>query len=130
MTVGRREFLAGAVSAALAAFGAALARRRPYDDELRIAERVANLFHDKAAALSVGRRHLERYPDEADRLLLVALLFPGGLPTSDAALRSDLARQRQRDFETGRVVYLDGWTLSVSESRVCAMVELQSAGLA
>ena len=130
MVVGRREFLVRAVSAALAAFSAAALPQRPHADESRIAEqRLANLFHDKAAALAVGRRHLERYPDEGDRLVLLAALFPGGLPAADTALRSQLARQRQRDFETGRVVILDGWTLAISESRLCAMVELQSSGL-
>jgi hypothetical protein len=127
--VARREFLARAVSAVLAGFGAAAAPERSLADVSRLAERrVADLFRDEAAAARVGRRHLERHPDERDRMHLLAALFPAGLPTTDAALRSHLAGLRQRDFATGRVVILDGWTLAVSEARLCALVELRSAG--
>lgn len=72
----------------------------------------------------VGAAYLGAYPDEADPATLAGQL---GISATDAAAMEFLARSSeaiQREFDTGEVVNLDGWRLSVSEARASALVAL------
>jgi hypothetical protein len=69
--------------------------------------------------VALGRAYLRRYPDEASQGRLA------GLVPSDPVLR---ARRVRADFAAGRVVSLDGWVLSRTECRYCALHALAGAG--
>jgi len=126
----RREFLqrlgTGALSA-LALSGAAsapLSCARSGDPLLDV---LSTLFDDPESARAVGAAYLEQAPAEADREQLLARLTGGRvaayreLAVADpAALLKRVRVQHRDDFEAGRVASVRGWTLSLTEARVCA----------
>jgi len=88
------------------------------------------LRHPDSAAW-LGRLYLEVNPREADMALLVRLIgaargpaLPPASPTTDEALRADLAERIRNDFIYGNMVTVDGWLLSLTEARLCALVSL------
>jgi len=69
---------------------------------------------------------LDRHPEEAGRLnaRLAADLRAAGcdpLRADTAALRAALARRIQADFDSARVVPVQGWLLSATEARLCGL---------
>jgi hypothetical protein len=68
-------------------------------------------FADSAAARAIGAAYLRAYPHDA-------------LADARAAARlarTEIAARVRDDFAAGRVVMLDGWMLSVTEARLCAL---------
>ena len=65
---------------------------------------------------SIGRRYIERYWSADVRLEALAL----GLPDEPGRLEN----QVRNDFSAGRTVILNGWVLSVTEARQCALFSL------
>lgn len=124
LRVTRRGFLtslaAGIVGAALGLRLYWTDRRTPAD-----AERLVGLLPHADSAARLGRRYLEGAPQEANTTRLVALI--GTAPAageSDAALRERLETRIRQDFIDGVTVSVDGWRLSVTEARLCALVSL------
>ena len=81
---------------------------------------VAGFFDDPAAARRVGEAYLERFPAEAGEVRLKRLLgFGDGQP-----LAVEQARVREavrRDYEESRLTLVEGWYLSRTEARLCAL---------
>jgi hypothetical protein len=96
----------------------------------RLTRRLSRLFTDKDSARAVGARYLARFPQEANVRLLTALICGSTermwqLADLDTPiLRQALARQNIEDFSSGRTVVVDGWTLSETEARLCAIVAI------
>ena len=94
------------------------------------AARLVGLFKHRHSARAIGSVYLATHSEEADAHKLVELVIRGdGDPlvagcTSDTGLRAWLHRRQARDFATGRVVNLDGWLLSATEVRICALAAL------
>jgi hypothetical protein len=89
----------------------------------------ALLPHRESAAL-LGRHYLAATPHEADAQRLRALLA-GSLEAVAAkpeTLHRRVHEQIRDDFTAARVVAVDGWLLSLTEARLCALVSLGSAG--
>jgi hypothetical protein len=106
-------------------------RRGPHPDA---AERLLSAVARPKNAAVVGRRYLAGHPQEADRRWLAGelgadLRRQGCDPrrTDAAGLRAGLARQVRADFACSRVVRVDGWVLSVTEARLCALAALTAA---
>jgi hypothetical protein len=78
---------------------------------------------DRDAARTVGRRYLDGRPEERNERALVRLLSPLGDPATltQDALRNRVRRAVRSDFVEGRVVPVDGWYLSETEARLCAL---------
>jgi hypothetical protein len=98
------------------------------------ADRLVAVLGRPASAAVVGRAYLAGHPGEADRDWLAAQLGADlrcqdcDPARSDAArLRAGLARQLRADFAQSRVVRVDGWVLSVTEARLCALAALTAA---
>ncbi|MFQ5700169.1 MAG: hypothetical protein ACE5IL_18045, partial [Myxococcota bacterium] len=96
------------------------------------ARRAPGLLAHPGSAARLGRRFLEAHPAEADRERLLRTL---GLPrngvarVSPAQLEAHGRRLRElhrEDFREARVVELGGWTLSLTELRLAALVWLDS----
>jgi hypothetical protein len=134
---GRRRFLGlAAGAAALAVFPAATgARAGPAADELALARRLVGLFAAPGSAAEVGRRYLRAAPQEASVRRLVAAIAAGSGDGAGeragrldalgpAALRAELAGRIRADFAVGRLVRLDGWMLSATETRLMALAAL------
>ena len=123
----RRRFVAGGALAAAAAFGVT----RLVDDEGgrpeardELTRRVSAGFADRDAARAVGDRYLAAHPDE-DELSVVRALRASDPAWSrvrtPANVRRLARRLSRRDYAAGRIVAVDGWYLSETEARICAL---------
>lgn len=96
-----------------------------------IVSNLTKIIINKKSSGIVGRAYLRSTPEEADARLLVDLIC-----SSQAGLRSlmvgkepeqlrTLIRHLQmEDFENGRTARVQGWVLSRTEARLCALVAL------
>lgn len=92
-------------------------------------DRLAGLLEHRDSAWIVGREYLRATPSEATPPVL-AYLIAERLPlerralvsATDEELRRLLAASVVADFEEGRTVEIDGWVLSATEARLCALV--------
>lgn len=96
--------------------------------------RVLEVLSLRDSAIHVGRSHLKHAPGEANPLLLYEKLVTGHADlhkalagTDEQALRKVLSAQCRNDYAGGRIVTLDGWVLSVTEARICALAALTAA---
>jgi hypothetical protein len=123
----RKRLLAAAGGLALPL---ALGPLRPWTAlvEVSPAGRLAGLLADRKSAAAVGKAYLAATPSEARQSMLVsrltASLGSGAGSAGDDELRRLLAMQIDRDFEEERVATLDGWIVSVTEARLCALCAL------
>jgi len=83
------------------------------------------LGRNESAAV-VGAEYLRRRPSEADRAILCRLLgLPDGWRTaSGRELATRIVDRHVDDLRSGRTLRLAGWTLSLTELRLCALVSL------
>jgi len=96
-----------------------------------LASKLVGFFQDKESAGAVGREYLRIAPLEADTLKLTELIC-AGRPARHAELnfasmgkvRSILLHQQREDFDKGRTVNVQGWILSETEARLCALTAL------
>lgn len=102
--------------------------RRPPDP---LAVRLAGFFIHKESAVRVGRAYLRSFPGEADAQRLVSRLCASDPLKHRTLLDADskrcfelLALTHRQDFEKGRIVKVDGWILSETEARLCALATL------
>jgi hypothetical protein len=99
------------------------ARRRRTDGE-----DIASLFRERESAIALGRVYLGLRPEEASRAALLSRLGLsepdlGGLTTepSRTEVRTRLLQRHRDDFRLSRVVAVEGWVLSETELRLCAL---------
>ncbi len=130
----RREFLVVSLGGACAVFLQARRSRTttaglPRQDLLRA--RLSGLLRHTDSARIVGREYLHRYPQEATVPVLLGLIAAEGTggqaalsKVADAELRALLDHEMRRDFSDEKVVQLQGWILSVTEARLCALMAL------
>jgi len=80
----------------------------------------------KLYAVSVGESYLQCTPHEADPIVLAGLLKIDArrLPTDQAALRRFVRDRIREDFAEGRTTDVNGWILSSTEARLCAMTAI------
>jgi hypothetical protein len=91
----------------------------------RLTAVVGALFRDLDAAREVGSAYLKVRPEEDDERRLVRLLEASNRawtsPRSVAQTRRLIRKQTRRDFAAADIVALDGWYLSRTEARLCAL---------
>jgi hypothetical protein len=81
---------------------------------------VEGLFRDVGAAKRVGEAYLAEHAGEADERKLLSLLeLPSGL--APEALRERLGAAVRLDYERSQLVAVEGWYLSRTEARLCAL---------
>jgi hypothetical protein len=128
----RRGFVIGFASLAAALLvnlpirAGALLQAEP--DALR---RLAATFHHPGSAAAIGRTYLRQYPGEAEAQRLASEITSDldclgcRVPSADeASLRAAVRERVRRDFAEGVVVSVDGWVLSRTEARLCAIAAL------
>jgi hypothetical protein len=82
---------------------------------------------DKETLVDIGKHYLALAPQEKDEDDLVAKLFDGGkLDTSsdEKRITSFLSERVTSDFREGKTVMVNGWILSLTEARQCALFYL------
>jgi hypothetical protein len=96
-----------------------------------LASKLNGFFHDKDSARVVGREYLRIKPVEADTLKLTELICAGRQDryaelshSGMVKLRRMLLHQQREDFDKGRIVNVQGWILSETEARLCALTAL------
>lgn len=119
----RRRFLrlTGASSLLCAAPAAGWGRPRPpLEPEARPA--LLSMLGDPARVRELGRRYRSMMPEEKSREALLSALRsePDSTPTEEGQFKEQI----RDDFASGRVVTLDGWVLSRTEARQCALFSL------
>jgi hypothetical protein len=88
---------------------------------------LRSMIADLQSARRVGQAYLATTPEEADRDRLLAQLYPRLEPGADrsaAAWRESYMARCRQDFAEGRTVRIDGWVLSQTEARLCALATL------
>lgn len=98
-----------------------------------LALRLHEVLKHSTSAKVLGQRYLELTPREADIKTLTVLI--GRTPENTTQLlragrnqlRTLLAAQQRTDFGSGRTVSIDGWVLSETEARLCALAVLTDA---
>jgi hypothetical protein len=95
-----------------------------------LAARLGRLFSNRESARVIGRRYLALRPEEANLNRLTALICrtPENRArlahASSEQLRGFLSEQQRIDFEHGRTVNIEGWVLSETETRLCAIAAI------
>jgi len=126
----RRTFLAGLAAGIV---GAALGLRLYWSggNATREAMRLTGMLRHPDSAALLGRLYLDKNPQEADAARLVTLIgatqdpaLPPVTAAPDESLRSSLEERIRNDFIDGDTVAVDGWLLSITEVRLCALVSL------
>jgi hypothetical protein len=113
----RRSVLAGA----LAFLGATAAPDRSWPkDTVAVAATASRLGADAA---EVGRLYLEQHGAEAD-LTLLADLVSTNLDPAAGDVAEQMSRAVSEDFRRGTTITVDGWLLSRTEARICAIAYL------
>jgi hypothetical protein len=91
--------------------------------------RLTEIFRHRESASVIGREFLRCVPAEADEHLLIDLICSSRKEqraklarANSGMLREWILRQHRKDFENGRIVNIQGWLLSKTEVRVCALL--------
>jgi hypothetical protein len=74
-----------------------------------------------------GKAYLKANQNEDDKNRLKALLLAGSTPASpanDSAIQSMLVSKVNNDFKTGKIATVNGWVLSLTEARQCALFSI------
>jgi hypothetical protein len=130
LTFDRRRLLLGALGMGVSLVLGPIASRlfsRSSRDEL--GRRLVRLLERRDSARVVGAQYLRIVPAEASPRVLEPLIAerleafgPTALSIAgDQELRRRLGAAVLGDFEEGRTVELDGWVLSLTEARLCAL---------
>lgn len=84
-------------------------------------------FADKKTIIEAGLAYRKMFEKENSQSALGEALSANN-PTMDSdALRSALAKQVKQDFVAGQIITVDGWILSVTEARQCALFSIINA---
>lgn len=120
----RRDFIGIAAASSAAAVVPTKARAMDPISSVLAQPRLIEILHGKRIVCEIGERYREITPGEADAAVLRELLLgPAGAGLA-GSLPAQLEDQVQRDFDTGRTVTLNGWILSRTEARQCALFSL------
>ena len=76
---------------------------------------------DSQAIILIGRDYLAKFPKHNDRNILLQLLKDNTIVANDV---SRLGKAIEKDFETGNTMVLNGWVVSLTEARQCALYSL------
>lgn len=131
--IDRRTFVkeAGRATALALAAPSLLSALAGCGPDAELGGRLAGFYGDPEAAAAVGRVWLAASPEEADRALLIERMADGSLDEWERlarrdpeALRAAVRARHRTDFAEDRVVRLNGWILSETEVRLCALAAL------
>lgn len=96
-------------------------RELEYDSSLKSPEFLSNFLNGKSI-IEIGELYLKQVPDENNERKLVSLLPISH--TSDNNTIEILQQQITDDYISGETIIVDGWILSKTEARQCALYSL------
>lgn len=123
----RRSFVVLAVAGAALSLGGSIGVLRPPEDVLD--RKLASLYRHADAAKAIGQHVNKTVPTERDvlraRLLTDLGLEPQSIMSLDLeVLRRRLAAKISNDFAREKTVAVEGWVLSETEARLCALAAM------
>lgn len=118
----RRDFiLAGTAGIAAILIPTAYYYFKDIEYDLLLAQpKSLSLIWDAKEIDEIGNKYRMLVPQEKKANTLVKRLLEE-TDTNSADIGETLAGKIQKDFETGNTVIVDGWILSVTEARQCAL---------
>ena len=123
----RREFLVGLFAAVVVGNVTKLLAPRTTEET---AEALLSTLPDRASARAIGRVFLEERSEERSRDRLIRKILgddrDGSALADPGALRVYLRDRIRRDFARSETIELDGWVLSLTEVRLCALATTQA----
>jgi hypothetical protein len=90
-----------------------------YDSALAKPQLLSTIWDTKTIN-TIGNQYRLQVPDENSERILVKLLS-ADLSSAPEQLDKSLQEKIKKDFETGNTVMIDGWILSITEARQCAL---------
>ena len=124
----RREFIGLAAAGAAGAIRTVTAVENVRDPLATLAApRVLGVLRDQQLAQTLGRRYRALTPREDDARALTDVILADLDPNGATSLAAQLDERICDDFATGRTVTLDGWILSLTDARQCALFSLLSS---
>lgn len=100
----------------------------PNDTDAEFARDLSEMFGTRAGRRVIGRAYLRARPADGNPVALLAAVRSSSLLAEvDLAClppegrRAWLARQVRQDFREGHTTSVEGWVLSVTEARLCAL---------
>jgi hypothetical protein len=129
MNPSRRQFFQMILAAGLwTAAGKAFAGHAQQALDSKTTAMLTGMFRNIESARTVGNEYLRANPNDADRVLLEGVLSVSSARhrhcVDQPELRAAVVSRVRSDYEFGRVVNVDGWILSQTEARLCALVTL------
>ena len=97
----------------------------PHPGQLAQPELLA-ILKDKTALLQIGLGYRQRNPRENNARRLRQEI-EHALPTRSGNFKQSLQKAISTDFECGKTLQINGWILSVTEARQCALYSLLNA---
>ena len=108
--------------------GMSCSRRHPASDDILEKPEALAQICDLKTLKEIGMAYHEQTASEKDADKLAALLLTdsAGNPVSSASdhsfIQSLMSKKIEHDFETGNIVIVKGWILSITEARQCALL--------
>ena len=99
-------------------------REIKYDPVLTEPELLSHIW-DEENILQVGKAYREKFTEEDSERQLVGILSKASGSTT-ALLAASLQNQIVVDYQNNQVVMIDGWLLSITEARQCALYSLST----
>lgn len=120
----RRNFILLS-SAGVAAVGASYWYLNYYNQEYNssiVEPESLSYIWDRETIITMGTNYRKQFPVEDNETSLVKLLSTDTIEDSSAI--EALKKEIKNDFEKGNTVMIDGWILSVTEARQCALFSI------
>jgi len=92
-------------------------------DTLLVEPELLSYIWDDQTIEEIGKKYQQQYPDEKTERKLVKLISKR-ISSNSNVLNEVLKQQIEEDYKNERIVMLDGWLLSVTEARQCALFSL------
>lgn len=93
-----------------------------YDSAVAKPILLSNIW-DTQIIVEIGELYQKQYPKENTEQKLVELLSED-ISMGKDDISASITSRIEEDFKTGKIVTLDGWILSVTEGRQCALFSL------
>lgn len=93
------------------------------DDRILSKPLLLSDIWDYQTIANIGKRYQELYPKENSERKLVELLSKD-ISVAKNDLPGLITSRIKEDYKTGKIVTIDGWILSITESRQCALFSL------
>lgn len=96
----------------------------PFDyNPLLVEPELLSYIWDNNTISEIGQNYRQLFPNENTERRLVSLLTEH-ISSDSISFNEEVNNQIQEDYKDGRIVMLDGWLLSVTEARQCALFSL------